>query len=112
MAETRQRGLTAAEVSDRIHDGRVNTVGRGTGRSVWEIIRANVFTRVNALLGVLFIFVLVTGSLVNGAFALLIIANSAVGIVQELRAKRTLANLRIVGETRPTVLRDGEQKAS
>ncbi len=108
MAETRQRGLTAAEVSDRIHDGRVNTVGRGTGRSVWEIIRANVFTRVNALLGVLFIFVLVTGSLVNGAFALLIIANSAVGVIQELRAKKTLADLRIVGESRPTVIRDGE----
>jgi cation-transporting ATPase E len=101
-------GLTTAEVQERVRDGRANTVGRGTGRSVWEIIRANVFTRVNAILGVLFVFVLVTGSLVNGAFALLIIANSAVGVVQELRAKKTLADLRIVGETQPTVVRDGQ----
>ncbi|MEJ6550861.1 HAD-IC family P-type ATPase [Corynebacterium sp. USCH3] len=102
-------GLSAAEVSRRVAEGRTNTVGRSTGRSVWQIIRANVFTRVNAILGVLCAIVLSTGSWINAAFGLLIIANSAVGVIQELRAKRTLANLRIVGETRPTVLRDGEK---
>ncbi|MEY8567520.1 HAD-IC family P-type ATPase [Corynebacteriaceae bacterium 7-707] len=102
-------GLSAAEVSRREVEGRTNTVARSTGRSVWQIIRANVFTRVNAILGVLCVIVLSTGSWINAAFGLLIIANSAVGVVQELRAKRTLANLRIVGETRPTVLRDGER---
>lgn len=100
-------GLTAAEVRQRVRDGRTNEVRRSTGRSVWQIVRANVFTRVNAILGVLAVIVLSTGSWINAAFALLIIANSAVGIIQELRAKRTLANLRIVGEAQPTVLRDG-----
>ena len=52
-------------------------------RSVSEIVRANVFTRINAILGVLFVIVLATGSLINGLFGLLIIANSAIGIVQE-----------------------------
>ncbi len=103
-------GLSSAEVSQRVADGRTNTVGRSTGRSVWQIIRANVFTRVNAILGVLCVIVLSTGSWINAAFGLLIIANSAVGVIQELRAKRTLANLRIVGETQPTVLRDGERR--
>ncbi|MDN6706905.1 MAG: HAD-IC family P-type ATPase [Corynebacterium glyciniphilum] len=103
-------GLSSPEVSRRVSEGRTNTVGRSTGRSVWQIIRANVFTRVNAILGVLCVIVLSTGSWINAAFGLLIIANSAVGVIQELRAKRTLANLRIVGETQPTVLRDGERR--
>ena len=103
------RGLSSKEIAQRKHDGRTNQVRRSTGRSVWQIIRANVFTRVNAILGVLAAIVLATGSWINAAFGLLIIANSAVGVIQELRAKRTLANLRIVGETQPTVLRDGEK---
>lgn len=103
-------GLSSAEVAQRVREGRTNEVGRSTGRSVWQIIRANVFTRVNAILGVLCVIVLSTGSWINAAFGLLIIANSAVGVIQELRAKRTLSNLRIVGETQPTVLRDGERR--
>ena len=73
-------------------------------------MRANVFTRVNGILFVLFCLVVVTGHLLQGAFGLLIIANSIVGIVQELRAKRTLDNLAVVGEAHPIVLRDGERR--
>ena len=75
-----------------------------------QILRANIFTRVNAILGVLCAIVLSTGSVINAAFGLLIIANSAVGVVQELRAKKTLDKLRIVGESEPTVIRDGGEK--
>jgi cation-transporting ATPase E len=109
IGQTDLTGLTSDEVRQRVSEGRTNKVTNSTGRSVWQIIRANVFTRVNAILGVLAVIVLSTGSWINAAFGLLIIANSAVGIIQELRAKRTLANLRIVGETLPTVLRDGEK---
>ena len=77
------RGLTAAEVEERTQRGKVNTQSRGTGRSVAQILRANIFTRVNAILGVLCAIVLSTGSVINAAFGLLIIANSAVGVVQE-----------------------------
>ena len=45
---------------------------------------------------------LATGSLINGLFGLLIIANSAIGIIQELRAKQTLDKLAIVGQAKPT----------
>ncbi len=103
------RGLTAAEVASRVQAGQINTLPERSGRSTWQIIRANVLTRVNAMLAALFVIVAATGQLLQGAFALLIIANSAIGIIQELRAKRTLDNLAVIGEAHPTVLRDGER---
>ena len=63
------------------------------------------FTRINAILGVLFVIVLSTGSLINGLFGILIVANSAIGIIQELRAKQTLDKLAIVGQAKPMVRR-------
>lgn len=102
-----ERGLTAAEVAERVRDGRTNDLPDRSGRSVREIVRANVMTRINVILAVLFLFVLATGSLINGAFGLLIIFNSGIGIIQELRAKRTLDNLAVIGEAKPTVRRDG-----
>ncbi len=101
-------GLTAAEVAERVAAGQVNTLPDRSGRTVGEIVRANVFTRINAILGVLFALVAVTGSFINGLFGLLIVANSAIGIIQEIRAKQTLDKLAIVGQARPTVRRDGE----
>ncbi|KXO97509.1 Calcium-transporting ATPase lmo0841 (plasmid) [Tsukamurella tyrosinosolvens] len=100
-------GLTAAQVAERVRDGRVNTLPNRSGRSTWDIVRANVFTRINAMLGVLFLLVLFTGSLINGLFGLLIVFNSGIGIIQELRAKKTLDSLAIVGQARPVVRRDG-----
>ena len=101
------RGLTSAEVAERVRDGRTNDLPARSGRTTGEIVRANVFTRINAILGILLAIVLTTGKLINAAFGLLIIANSAIGIIQELRAKRTLDNLAVIGEARPTVRRDG-----
>ncbi|MGV0838234.1 cation-translocating P-type ATPase [Mycolicibacterium thermoresistibile] len=98
-------GLSDAEVAQRVAEGNTNDVPTRAARTTGEIIRANVFTRINAILGVLFLIVLSTGSIINGAFGLLIIANSAVGMIQELRAKRTLDNLAIVGQARPVVRR-------
>jgi len=104
---TRILGLTSAEVAERVRDGRTNDLPARSGRTTGEIVRANVFTRINAILGILLAIVLTTGKLINAAFGLLIIANSAIGIIQELRAKRTLDNLAVIGEARPTVRRDG-----
>ena len=100
-------GLTAAQVAQRVSEGKVNTIPDRSGRSVGDIVRANIFTRINAILGILFALVAVTGSFINGLFGLLIVANSGIGIIQEIRAKRTLDKLAIVGQTRPTVRRDG-----
>ncbi|MEU6587126.1 cation-translocating P-type ATPase [Nocardia sp. NPDC046763] len=100
-------GLTFAEVEQRRRGGLTNDVPERASRSVKDIVKANVFTRINAILGVLFILVLATGSLIDGMFGLLIIANSAVGIIQEVRAKNTLDKLAIVGQAKPMVRREG-----
>jgi cation-transporting ATPase E len=99
-------GLSDSEVAQRVADGHTNDVPSRAARSVSEIVRANVFTRINAILGVLFIIVLSTGSVINGLFGLLIIANSGIGIIQELRAKQTLDKLAIVGQAKPLVRRE------
>jgi cation-transporting ATPase E len=104
-------GLTEAEVAQRVADGKTNDVPTRAARSVSDIVRANVFTRINAILGVLLVIVLSTGSVINGLFGLLIIANSAIGIVQELRAKQTLDKLAIVGQTKPLVRRQSGTQA-
>ncbi|MEV6139775.1 HAD-IC family P-type ATPase [Nocardia sp. NPDC051990] len=111
VPHTAVAGLTAAEVEQRRRDGLTNDVPDRASRSVRDIVRANIFTRINAILGVLFILVLATGSIIDGMFGLLIIANSAVGIIQEVRAKRTLDQLAIVSQAKPTVRRDGQSLA-
>ncbi|MBO2447335.1 HAD-IC family P-type ATPase [Actinomadura barringtoniae] len=101
------RGLSAEQVRERVAAGQVNDVPRRSSRSVGEIVRANVFTRFNALIGSLFVLVLIFGAWQDGLFGGIIIANSAIGVIQELRAKRTLDKLAVVGETPVKVMRDG-----
>lgn len=103
----RDPGLSPADVAERIAAGQVNDLPPRSGRSVAQIVKANVFTRINAILAVLLALVLVTGSWKNGLFGLLIIVNSVVGIIQEVRAKRTLDRLAIVGEAQPAIRREG-----
>ncbi|WP_207516044.1 cation-translocating P-type ATPase [Mycolicibacter sinensis] len=98
-------GLTDAEVAQRVAQGQTNDIPVRAARSVREIIRANVFTRINAILGVLLAIVVTTGSLINGLFGLLIVFNSVIGMVQEIRAKQTLDKLAIVGQAKPLVRR-------
>lgn len=100
-------GLSAAQVAERVADGLTNDVPVRASRSAWEIVRSNVFTRINAIFAVLFAIILTTGHLIDGLFGVLIVANSVVGIVQELRAKLTLDRLSILGQARPRVRRDG-----
>ncbi|MFJ9769666.1 HAD-IC family P-type ATPase [Kitasatospora sp. NPDC101157] len=103
----RRGGLTAAEVAERVAKGQVNDVPVRSSRSAKEIVRANVFTRFNAIIGVMFGIILIVGPLQDGLFGLVIVANTAIGIFQELRAKKTLDSLALIGEARPQVRRDG-----
>lgn len=105
MTTVRTAGLTDTEVAQRVAQGQTNDIPARAARSVREIIRANVFTRINAILGVLLAIVLTTGSLINGLFGLLIVFNSVIGMVQEIRAKQTLDKLAIVGQAKPLVRR-------
>ncbi|MEV5271169.1 cation-translocating P-type ATPase [Streptomyces werraensis] len=100
-------GLTSAEVAERVAGGRVNDVPVRSSRSIMEIVRANVFTRFNAIIGVLWVIMLIVAPFQDSLFGYVILANTGIGIVQEWRAKKTLDSLALIGEVRPTVRRDG-----
>lgn len=100
-------GLTAAEVADRVARGEVNDVPVRSSRSVGEIVRGNVFTRFNAIIGVLWVIMLAVAPIQDSLFGFVILANTGIGIIQEWRAKKTLDSLAVIGEARPTVRRDG-----
>ncbi|MFJ5915516.1 HAD-IC family P-type ATPase [Streptomyces ardesiacus] len=101
-------GLTAADVAERIARGQVNDVPVRSSRSLAEIVRANVFTRFNAIIGVLWVIMLFVAPIQDSLFGFVILANTGIGIVQEWRAKKTLDSLAVIGEARPTVRRDGK----
>ncbi|MEV0120733.1 HAD-IC family P-type ATPase [Streptomyces sp. NPDC050703] len=104
---SRATGLTAAEVAERVERGEVNDVPVRSSRSLGEIIRANVFTRFNAIIGVLWVIMLFVAPIQDSLFGFVIVANTAIGIIQEWRAKKTLDSLAVLGEAKPTVRRDG-----
>ncbi|MFF4186990.1 cation-translocating P-type ATPase [Streptomyces sp. NPDC001691] len=103
----RAEGLTAAEVAERVARGEVNDVPVRSSRSTAEIVRGNVFTRFNAIIGVLWAVMLVVAPIQDSLFGFVIIANTGIGIIQEMRAKKTLDGLAVIGEAKPTVRRDG-----
>ncbi|MER5373861.1 HAD-IC family P-type ATPase [Streptomyces sp. NPDC002553] len=100
-------GLTSAEVAERVERGEVNDIPVRSSRSVGEIVRANVFTRFNAIIGVLWLVMLAVAPIQDSLFGFVILANTGIGIIQEWRAKKTLDSLAVIGESRPTVRRDG-----
>ncbi|WP_460496021.1 HAD-IC family P-type ATPase [Glycomyces tarimensis] len=102
------RGLTPAEVAERVEAGAVNQAKRHTSRPLSAILRANFFTPINALIGVLAVIAIAVSDLSQALFAGVIIMNILIGTVQELRAKRTLDKLSLVNQSNARVIRGGE----
>ncbi len=100
-------GLTAAQVQERSAAGLRNVGATTPSRTVGEIVKANVFTRFNGLLGAMFAVILVVGPIQDGMFGLILVFNTGIGIVQEWRAKRTLDKLAVVTAPHAWVVRDG-----
>ncbi len=105
---TPDTGLTADEVRDRVERGLTNDAGTRTSRTYGEIIRANVLTRFNAILGTMLAVILVVGDIQDALFGVVLVANSLIGIVQEIRAKRTLDRLAVLNAPRARVVREGQ----
>ncbi len=101
-------GLTTAQVEERVARGDVNDVPDAPTRTVAQIVRGNIFTRFNAILGAMLAIILVVGPLQDALFGFVLVANSLIGIVQELRAKRTLDQLTVLTAPKARVIRDGE----
>ena len=104
---TGEGGLTAAEVQERVARGATNDTGERTSRTLSEIIRANVFTRFNAILGAALVVILIVGPIQDAVWGLILVANAGIGIFQEVRAKRTLDRLAVLNAPRARVVRDG-----
>ena len=100
-------GLTATEVSARVSRGEVNTQVVAKARSVSSIVRENTLTWFNFLVGSLWIVMLLIAPIQDSLFGFVIIANTAIGIIQEYRASRALAKLAVVTMAKPVVRRDG-----
>ncbi len=101
-------GLTSAEVAERVARGEVNEAPDASSRSLGDIVRANTFTWFNGLIGSLWVIMLLVAPIQDALFGFVIVFNTAIGIVQEYRAARTLAKLAVLGEARPVVRRDGQ----
>src|SRR5579872_5391296 len=100
-------GLTEVEARDRARRGQSNRVREVTSRTIGDILRANLLTRFNALLGSLLLVILVVGPIQDALFGVILVANALIGIAQELRAKHTLDQLAIVAAPYATVVRGG-----
>ncbi|GAA2216352.1 HAD-IC family P-type ATPase [Nonomuraea monospora] len=99
-------GLTSAQVAS----AKANHIPRRSSRSLSAILRANVFTLFNLVIGVLWALILIFGEWQDGLFGLVIVANALIGIIQELRAKRTLDRLAVINEAPVRVRRDGREQ--
>jgi cation-transporting ATPase E len=102
-------GLSSAEVEQRKADGRSNDVEDPTSRTIGQIIRANVITPFNILLGILFIVILIIREYRDGLFGIVVVANALIGIVQEIRSKQALDALAVLNSPHVTVIRDGQE---
>jgi cation-transporting ATPase E len=101
-------GLSAAQVAERQDSGLTNDQGKQPTRTTGQILRANVFTRFNTILAVLLVVIIIVGPLQDALFGFVLVANSGIGIIQELRAKRTLDRLSVLSAPTARVVREGE----
>lgn len=108
MAEN-EYGLSSKEVEERIERGEVNADAGIKTRSIGQIFYSNIFTLFNAINLIIAIFVFLTGSYQNMLFMLVIVCNTAIGIFQEIRSKRTTDKLSIIASSQAKVIRDGQR---
>ncbi len=95
---------------ERVARGQVNRVAERSSRSIGSIISANVLTRFNGILGILLVTILMVGSINDALFGGVLVTNTLIGIVQELRAKWALDRLVILNAPSARVVRDGQSQ--
>ena len=100
-------GLSAADVAERVASGQTNAFTADTSRSAWNIVRANVFTLFNGIVGACFVVLLLLGRWQDALFGVAALSNAVIGCVQEFRAKAALDRLALLNAPRARVRRDG-----
>ena len=109
--QTKLCGLSAEEVQERIEKGQVNLASTVKTKSVGRIFRDNICTLFNLINVLLFVMLILVGSYKNLLFIGVVLTNTVIGIVQEIRSKRIVDSLTILTDSKVTVVRDGERLA-
>ena len=105
-----EAGLTSAEVDQRVAAGQVNTLPHAPDRTVGQIIRANVINPVNGIVGFMLVLIIIADGIgPDMLFGGVIITNSVIGIIQELRARSALNRLAVLTAPHAVLMRNGEQ---
>lgn len=103
-------GLTAAEVNARIEAGKINIADDSFDRTTGKIIRDNLLTYFNLIFLVITVLLCIAGAFRDLTFLPIIIGNILIGIVQELRAKKTLDKMKILNAGHAVVIREGKRQ--
>ena len=109
MSEQIYTGLSQQEVEERIQKGLVNKVTVSTEKTTWQIIQSNVFTYFNFIFFILALLLIIVQSWNNLLFLPIVIINSLIGIVQELRARKILSNMQLLRHYTAIAVRDGKE---
>lgn len=104
-----EKGLTSAQVQERINAGMANTPVKPPSKSVGQVIAENVFTYFNLIFTILSVLLIMAGSYKDLTFLPIIVVNTMIGIIQELRSKATLDKLTVLNAPTARVIRDGVQ---
>lgn len=105
------QGLSAAEVEERIAAGHFNAPVESPSKTTGQIIAGNVFTYFNLIFSILAVLLIIVGSYKDLSFLPIIIINSLIGIIQELRSKATLEKLNVLNAPSAKVIRDGVEQS-
>lgn len=104
-----ETGLTKEQVEQRIHEGLINTPVEPPSKTVPDIIKSNVFTYFNLVFAVIAVLLIIAGSFRDLTFLPIVIANTVIGIVQEIRSKNVLDKLTVLNAPKSRVIRDGSE---
>lgn len=104
------RGLSAAQVRERVREGLTNAYREPSSRSAVAILRTNLLTVFNAILGVALVVVLLVGQWVDALFGFVLVLNTATGTIAEVRAKRALDRLSVLQAPVAHVRREGRDE--
>ena len=102
-------GLSEEQLKERIEHGLINYDTNPPTKSIKRIVKDNIFTLFNGVNLILFIAILISGSYKNGLFMGVVLSNTAIGIIQEIRAKQTIDKLSIISESKVKAIRSGKR---
>ncbi|MBR3177856.1 HAD-IC family P-type ATPase [Candidatus Saccharibacteria bacterium] len=104
------QGLNSEEIAERVKAGQANVSVKAPFKTTGQIIRDNTFTYFNAVFLVLAVILFSVGAYRSMTFIPVIVANTLIGIIQELRSKKVLEKLTITSARDATAIRNGKEQ--